>query len=225
MRVHTTCFAALSLALVVGCNSVRTEEQRSAPAEEARDVAEAAHELSIARGELRVVELERESKLIAARTELQFAEEDLAAARRALEAFKAVERPRAEGESKLDLDRARHRLLDAEAELAELEAMYDADDFAEKTKELVLARGRRSLEAAQRAVALAELEHQHLVSQELPEKERELARALAEAELAAQEARRALERTTLEVDLALAKAKHELAQKEKASAKGPEAKE
>ena len=40
----------------------------------------------------------------------------------------------------------------AAAELAELEAMYSEEEFAAKTKELVLARSRRNLEHAQRAL-------------------------------------------------------------------------
>ncbi|MBI1381850.1 MAG: hypothetical protein GC161_12275 [Planctomycetaceae bacterium] len=182
-------------------------------------------ELSEAKAELRLAELQRESELAEAEAKLKFAAEDLEDARKELAAFTGAERGFEQQESQLGLDAARNRLTDAEAELGELEAMYAGDDFAEITKELVLSRGRRSLEMAQRGLALTEAKHTLLTSHTLPSKQRELEREVLEAELALAEAKRGLERTKLEVEQALAKAQKNLEKAQKGAKSEGESKE
>jgi HlyD family secretion protein len=216
MRTALSFGLVLASLFAAGCRS--TGESRQAP--EDRDKDSAAFEIDQARGELRLAELERETEVMSAQLALAFAREDVAAAERALASFRSLERPHAEGESELALRQARNRLLDAEAELAELESMYADDDFAEKTKELVLARGRRSLEVARRAVELVEVQRRNLLEQELPEKERLLQRELEEAKAAVIQAERAFERARLRTELSVAKARHELTEKERGAGGG-----
>lgn len=177
-----------------------------------------------AKSELRLAELTRTSGIAEAESALQFAKEDLDAARRALLVFEAVERSHAITQAQMGIDQAKNRLADAEAEMGELEAMYAADDFAEITKELVLSRGRRALDMAKRGLAVAETEFKLLAEQELPEKLRELQRAVREGELAVAETERALERAKLEGDTALETARKALAKVEKSVADAAKAK-
>lgn len=140
-------------------------ESKTAQAASALKQAELEFERSLLRiqGEMREAQLAGES----AQVELENAE-------RAVEEFVAQRKLKLD-EAQLSLDRSMGQASDAELELAELQAMYDEEDFAEKTKELVLNRGRRNLEHSQRALALAKEELRQLLEHELPAGERKLA--------------------------------------------------
>lgn len=206
----------LTLILVSACASGGGGRDGGKDGPEAKDKDDGA-ELSEATSGLRLAELERDSKLADAEAALVFAGQDLEEARRDLAAFTTAERVFQQQEAELGLDGARNRLMDAEAEMGELEAMYAADDFAEITKELVLARGRRSLEMAQRGLALSEAKFGLLTGHTLPAKQRELERAVRKAELALAEAQRDVERNKLEVEQALSKAQKALEKAQKAA--------
>jgi hypothetical protein len=96
----------------------------------------------------RASELEAESKVRAAERELGKAEAALAH-------FEDVEVPTELAQRDLSIDRSTGRLSDSEAELAQLESMYADEEFAESSKELVLARSRRNVEFSKRSLELA----------------------------------------------------------------------
>src|SRR5688500_1574965 len=109
-----------------------------------------------------------------AQKEVENAERALAAATAELENFRKVVRELEGAERALDLDRAQQNVVEAEQELAELEAMYAQEKFAAITKELVLTRGRSRLEMAKRGF---DLEKQRAAQQQAfdhPKREREL---------------------------------------------------
>ena len=69
--------------------------------------------------------------------------------------------------------------------------VYEAEEFAQLTKELVLMRGQKSLEFNERDLALDLKEAAQLREYELPRKAKELARKLVKAERALSDARSA----------------------------------
>ncbi len=193
----------------LGCSGVPTDGSpapKSAPAEKERSIAEARVALVIA-------ETEREQQLVDAQAEIAKAQTELADAERELAAFVERTAPHELENARLSHDEAVYRSEEARAELAELEAMYKADQFAAMTKELVLQRGRRQVEVAERRLALSkaalaakqEIEHVAKVK-ELEGKVADRRRALAKAERGLALAKLKSERDVLTATNALAKA-------------------
>jgi len=137
------------------------------------------------------------------------AEKKLKGSKEALEDFKKS-KSRSQAEAQLKLDQATGRATDAEAELAELESMYEDEEFAEKTKELVLNRGRRSLDHARRGLEIQEQKLQQLVEYELPKEQYEKEMAVTEAEQKLAQSTRGLELARLKGKASMTKAEHAL---------------
>lgn len=137
---------------------------------------------------------------------LRRARAELDDARSELATFEREVRPRELEDRRIGLDSSTFRADHAKDELGELTKMYEEDEFAKTTKELVLKRGRRDLELAERSLAVAKLEFEHFATQELPKKQRELQRKLVDAELEAAKAE--LERQKLDLEQSLAAQKH-----------------
>lgn len=152
-------------------------------AEHQRELAAAQSALQVAELELQHVELGTKLELEEARGEAAAAAREQAEHERKLQAFRGTVRPLELDEARLALDRARFSALESEQELAELEGMYAQEEFAEQTKELVLARGRRALEVSRRQLALTERNMAMLDHVELAAKERELVEELEQARL------------------------------------------
>lgn len=183
------------------------------------DVAAKTRELEVARLELDLARLETEQELSAAEQALGEAKVELEKARLEREGFTIDGRALELDDDKLDLDRALGRAQDAEEELKELEAMYSEEEFAERTKELVLLRSRRELEHARRAVELVRRKLTQLETFGLPGKERELEQGWLSAQKGALEAEQALAKLRLEKKIAVTKAEHEVVELEKKLAK------
>ena len=189
---------ALPLALLLGCatpvatqvagdsaaepgspSAAQDEEDEDESAEDsARKIAKKRHELAMAHLQRELDQLGNEEKLRAAHHRLRQAEQAVAEAESALAHFQQNEAPLARRREQLDVDGATGRRDDSQAELEELEAMYSEEEFAQSTKELVLRRGRRSLEHSNRRLAMATEELRHLVEVEQPKRVRELTQAL-----------------------------------------------
>ena len=108
-----------------------------------------------ARGALEKAGLDNRIALIEADSRLDGARLDLDAAVAELEHFEAVVVPRELEQKRLSMDRSEGRLLEARAELQQLIDMYEGEEFATSSKELVLERGRRSVAFSERSLALA----------------------------------------------------------------------
>lgn len=152
--------------------------------------------------ERQVAQLERRVREWSVQATLDRTAADVAAARAELESFLNDVRPRELEERKLGLDGATYDAEHSKDEYEELQAMYQADEFARMTKELVLKRGRRSLEMAERRLSIQKREVAHFEAVELPERERQLRRKLADAELERRKAEVEMEKARLELALA-----------------------
>lgn len=155
--------------------------------------------------------IEREARRLGVQAAVAKAEETLAEARAAREAFLGQEKPRQLEQRRIQLDQQTYAAEEAKDELGELEAMYAQDEFARSTKELVLKRGRRKLELSERSLAIGRQEIDFLREHTLPQQEREHQRKVADAELELQKARLELKKADLELALGARKAKDRVA--------------
>ena len=108
-------------------------------------------------------------------------------------------------EAQLKVDEARYAAEHAQDELSELIAMYEADEFAEMTKELILKRGRRNLEVAGREL---EIQSERLEVGRLTRERKHAAAkgAVAEARQGVEAAKRGLRKSELEGSISLLEA-------------------
>lgn len=237
---------ALALALI-GCACASTADDRpsservavarasdpgpgQAPAAEAKDAAKEAeqkadelrkkkHELEYAQIGLEIARLDAQANEIDTRRAIEDAERALALAGRDLDNFQKVVRELETSERALELDRARQNVHESEQELAELEAMYQNEQFAGTTKELVLTRGRSRLEMSKRAYAHAQRRAAQLKDFDHPRREHELAVALEKAEKSLLEAKAKEQRAAVQRRLDAMKAEHAVDDAERAVAK------
>lgn len=188
------------------------EKKKEDPAKKA---AERERKLTYARIELKIAELSTANDLREADASLARARRNLDEARDDLEHFKSVEMPISLDDKKIDLDRVTFRADESKEELAELENMYKKEEYAELTKELVIKRGRRQLELAQRDLKVEERKYDSLQKQELQKKQRGLEDAVrkAEEELASAEVK--VQKQRLENEVAMLKAKNKIEDLEK----------
>lgn len=195
-------------------------------AKDADDAEEQAEELAKKKFDLECLRLDLEIKKLSLASDersseraIADAERELRDAREKLQAFTSHERPHKLDDGRLDLDQTEQRRKEEQAELDELKAMYDQEDLASLTKELVMDRGRKSLEFAQRRLDLQARSYDHLKTVEVPREQRELEEAVQKAERDLAEARDKAAKGKLEARLELMKAEREIADAEKAIAK------
>lgn len=172
-------------------------------AKKERELKQKERELARLAPKQQIAALERQAKLAVAETSRERAGEDLKVARAALAHFVEQTRPREIEEHRIRIDRSTHRADHAKDELGELTAMYEADEFAKATKELVLKRGRRSQEMADRDLAVAKQKFDAFQKFELPKRERELQRKVEDAERAVVKADLELKRVRMQHELAV----------------------
>jgi hypothetical protein len=98
---------------------------------------------------------------------------DLDLARQKLQQLKEVTQPNRIARSELNLAWGQDGLLEAQEELQQLELMYNEEEFADKTKEIVIDRARRRLERTQRDLELRRDEHKILLELSIPMETRE----------------------------------------------------
>jgi hypothetical protein len=128
-----------------------------------------------------------------------------------LDVFVKEVMPRELEQKRIQLDGSTYRAEHAKDELGELTAMYEADEFARTTKELVLKRGRRDLEMAERQLAVARKEIAHFENVAMPQRLRELQQKVADATLERRKAEADAGKAKLEFALAIRKAELRLA--------------
>ena len=209
--------AFLSAGLFASCRStaaaaqpVKSAGSAAAGEKTPKSEADRAAEITLAELELATAQVESQKEVGGAEQALQLAELRLKEARSALEEFTVRKRPLRVQEARLELDRAAGRAADAKAELAELEAMYAEDEFAATTKELVLTRGRRDLEHAERSLQIQQTKLTNLSEEELPREERKLQREALEKQGALETTQMALELARIKGQKAVRAAEHKL---------------
>lgn len=147
---------------------------------------------------------------------LQRAREELTDAQRALRHFEGFEKPTRLAKAELDLKDSQDYATSQDEEMKQLELLYEKDDLGDKTKEIVLARGRRQHQRAQERLALAKRDFEDLkgfqleqqrqkLARDLEQKQRDVARAEFTAHTTAEDKQQAVE----EAERALIKARRE----------------
>ncbi len=195
-----------------------------------KDLRNKRRDLDYARIEQQTGELDRRTRAVTVEAALLRTAAELEQARRSLDLFLSEQRPREVEDKKISLDRSIYRAEEAKEELGELVAMYEADEFAKTTKELVLKRGRRQAELAERDLAVTKRESVEFEQYSLPQRERELRQKVADGEVERKKVEFDAEKARLEVQIAERKAKErltdleeEIADLEKEIAELPEA--
>lgn len=165
------------------------------------------HDLEYSQTEQESGALEAQSKVMAAKAALAKAEAEVAKTKTELDVWQRVQRPQELNARQVVVDRQAYAAEEAKDELAELEATYQADEFAKTTKELVLKRSRRKLELAERELANVRKdldllkEHTHVL------KEKELTQKMLVAEADQQKAQLDVRKAELDQGLQAKKAK------------------
>jgi hypothetical protein len=157
-------------------------------------------ELDYARIAIETGKLDREMRTLAAERTLANAKHELEKAQNVDVLTKTLSL-REKDEKQLGIDSQTYRAEEAKDEQAELESMYKDDEFAKKTKELVLRRGKRQVELADRSLDLAKREQGQFVDHTLPDRERDLRHKLEEARLDVQKAELEQRKAALELDV------------------------
>lgn len=168
-------------------------------------------ELEAAKVEQQIAELDRTVRQLSVDAALAKTAAELTRAQQALASFLQDVKPREIAEKRIGLDQSTYRAEHSKDELGELTAMYEADEFARTTKELVLKRGRRDLEMAERSLAVMRQEVAHFENVLMPERERELRQKVADAELERRKAEIDADKAKIEFLLATRKAQDRLA--------------
>ncbi len=175
----------------------KSEEQK----QRAKDLQQKQRDLDYAKIAVQTAGLDRQVRMMGAEASVQKSQRELDKEKRELELFLGKHRPRELEEHQISLDHQIHRAEEAKEELAELEAMYKEDEFARSTKELVIRRGRRNAEMADRSLAVARQEMELFEKTTLAERERALRDKVKDAELELEKSRLEMEKAKLEVDV------------------------
>lgn len=189
----------------------KAKEKVAARKQKQKDLRGKERELDAAKVEQQIAELDRVVRQRGIELALRKTAADLAKAQQDLEVFLRDVKPRELEEHRISLDQSTYRAEHSKDELQELVAMYDADEFAKTTKELVLKRGRRETEMAERYLAIARKEASHFETVTLPQRERELRDKVVEAEHERGKAETEAEKAKLELGLSTTKMAHRLA--------------
>jgi hypothetical protein len=204
----------LALALVLtaaSCSSTRSAAGEAAPAADAaRRAAALDRKVGLQTERVEAAKAALASEEIAGRDAVAIAQAELEIARAELSRFDSTGAAVKLDGARLDLARAQDAHRESEEELQQLEMMYAEQDLADKTREIVLSRGRRSLERAAKALDISLRELAALESMGLPQERAKLA---LEADRKARElerARRAAVDALREKRIALLQAEGEL---------------
>ncbi len=133
-----------------------------------RKQARTERDLTMARERMRKTKLQNEFNEQQEKLAEEKARRELDLAERKLRTFKEISTPERLDRADLSLQYSRDSVVEARQELEQLEGMYKDDQFADKTKEIVLERGRRRLERAERSLALEDRAIAALKGETLP---------------------------------------------------------
>ncbi len=186
------------------------KQKEEAKRQKQKDLRNKQRELDYAKVEQQTGELDRRVRGMTIEAALKKTASDLEQARTELDVFLKDVKPRELEEKHIALDQSTYRAEHSKDELGELTAMYEADEFARTTKELVLKRGRRELEMAERALAVARKEVAHFEQHAMPQRERALRQKVADAELERKKAELEADKVRLEQEMAVRKAQERL---------------
>ncbi|MCA8962923.1 MAG: hypothetical protein KDC38_20510 [Planctomycetes bacterium] len=187
------------------------EDPAKAAREKERKRAGLEREMRVAVGRLELARFEVESAEIDAISEIARAQRELELARQQLAEFDELTRPLRTKRAQLDLQQSRDSVRENEQELEQLEMMYNDQQIADATKEIVLERGRRRLERARQRLTIEEQEVQKLETHTLPREREGLELAVREKEDGLARRQRTAESTRMEKHLGILGAENEVA--------------
>ena len=182
-------------------SKAETEKKAEEKAAREKELRAKKRELEYARTGMLTVAIERQVRTMTTDNLLETARIELEKAKRDLDLFLKSTKQHELDERQIQVDSQTYRAEEAKDEQAELESMYKDDEFAKKTKELVLRRGRRQVELADRALAVARKDLEVLEQHTLPQRERELRRKVDTSELDLKKAELEQRKTALELDV------------------------
>ena len=186
----------------------------AAPAKDERELANAVDKLTLAQLQMQLSDQRTRSSLLRKQNELEQARTELAQ-------FEENDAPNQLARSKLELVRRHDSLSEQQEELAQLEMLYEKQDLADKTREIVLQRGKRRVERAQDELAISEREAGMLESQTLPRQRAKLTFEIQSKERELEEQKLEAQLTSLEKNMAVRAAEADLkALRTKAGAPG-----
>lgn len=176
-------------------------KKSDAQAQLEKDIRNKQRELDFARIGIETVAVDRQIRTLTTENLLQTARIEMEKAKRELDLFVSNTKPHELEEHQMQLDSLAYRFEEQKDEQSELESMYKDDQFAKQTKELVLRRGLRQVELADRALALARKEFKILEERTLPDRERELRRKVETTELEVKKSDLESRKSTMEIDV------------------------
>jgi hypothetical protein len=180
----------------------------------AHRAAAARDKLALARMQMELAQKKADEARLRKEHELELAKADIAQ-------FDEFDAPSRVAKVHIELSRRKDMLFEQKEELAQLEMMYEKEDLADKTREIVLQRGKRRVDRAQEELAIAERDAQALETRTIP---RDRNKLVFEAEAKARDLEgmtRETEATMLERRMAVEAAEVEA---KAAEAKAPDAK-
>ncbi|MGE3174972.1 MAG: hypothetical protein AB7O97_20255 [Planctomycetota bacterium] len=182
------------------------EAKAKAREEKQKQLQQKKRDLDYAKVEVQTAAIERQVRTMGVETAVADAQLEVDKKRKALDLFLQRIKPRELEEQRIGLDAQTYRAAESKAELAELEAMYKEDEFASATKELVVQRGRRQMELADRRLAVTRQEFDLFEQHTLPDRERDLRQELKQAEQGLEKARLEHQKAQLELGVQQRKA-------------------
>jgi hypothetical protein len=180
-------------------------------------------ELSYAKLQLQITVLEQQADARSQQNAIAEAERGVRRAEEELSDYQKAHKALEQAERELSTDQQKENLRETQQEFDELESMYKDEDFAKKTKELVLSRGKARLDFSRRGLEIAATRRDFQTSVVLPRKERDLNVALEKARTALEDARGGAERKKLSNQLQMLRAEDGIKdlEKEIEKLKGP----
>jgi hypothetical protein len=172
-------------------------------------------ELNYARLQLQITELEQQADARAQQNSIADAERGVRRAQEELDDYLKSQKSLEKAERELNTDQQKEGLRETQQEYDELESMYKDEDFAKKTKELVLSRGKARLDFSRRGLDISTNRREYQAGTVLPRRERDLGEALEKARAGLTDTRAAAERKTLSNQLQLLRAKDGITDLEK----------
>jgi hypothetical protein len=212
----------IPFALVLASACAAAPAASSAPAHAAPQGGASDHDPAALRDKLEVARLQLGLAEHRAETARLRKEKELELQKAELAQFDETDAPDRVAKANLELARRRDALAEQQEELAQLEMMYEQQDLADKTREIVLQRGKRRVERAQEDLAISEREAKALEARTLPRERGKLALEIEVQERELQEAKSDSEATLLEKRLAVRSAEDALAAAEAKASSGNE---
>ncbi len=115
---------------------------------------------------------------------IQSAERSLERAQESLDHFNKIARDERIRRSELSLESSEHSIQDQEEELAQLEELYEGNDLAKESQDIVLNRSKRRLKVSKERLEMQKRSHERLKSVEIPRRLEDLTHAVESAKLA-----------------------------------------